>query len=386
MGNISNIDNKCVGCRSCEQKCPKHCITMQPTKEGFFYPVIDDEKCIRCGVCEKACPVNNTKLHRNNPQEVWAFRNKAEKQIMQSASGGAADVACGVVLRQGGIVFGAAYDDDLVVKHIAVSDEKGRKKLQSSKYVQSDIGNCFLETKVALQKGQTVLFIGTPCQIAGLYAFLGGDKDNLFTIDLICHGVPSPKLFKKYIEYQSKCLRGKIISYNFRSKDKRGWGTQYQIKTKTKIKIRILSLDRYGKHFMDGDCYRESCYQCNYANLNRVADITVGDFWGILNCHPDFYSSKGVSSVFINTDKGKKLFERMKSYADVISATLEEGKIKQGNLVSPTKRTVARDSFYIDIDQDDFFDKLSVGLQIKERVKSVIPVSLIKTIKAKIKH
>ena len=137
---------------------------------------------------------------------------------------------------------------------------------------------------------------------------------------------------------------------------------------------------------MDGDCYRESCYQCNYANLNRVADITVGDFWGILNCHPDFYSSKGVSSVFINTDKGKKLFERMKSYADVISATLEEGKIKQGNLVSPTKRTVARDSFYIDIDQDDFFDKLSVGLQIKERVKSVIPVSLIKTIKAKIKH
>ena len=133
MGNISNIDNKCVGCRSCEQKCPKHCITMQPTKEGFFYPVIDDEKCIRCGVCEKACPVNNTKLHRNNPQEVWAFRNKAEKQIMQSASGGAADVACGVVLRQGGIVFGAAYDDDLVVKHIAVSDEKGRKKLQSSK-------------------------------------------------------------------------------------------------------------------------------------------------------------------------------------------------------------------------------------------------------------
>ena len=149
-----------------------------------------------------------------------------------------------------GVVYGAAYDHDLKVSHIEVTETSEAKRLQSSKYVQSDIGNTYKQAKLKLQEGHIVLFTGTPCQIAGLYSFLDKTYENLFTIDLVCHAVPSPLLFEKYLEWYGNKIGEKVESYNFRSKQKRGWGTQYLVKTKTKIKTNILSLDRYGKHFM----------------------------------------------------------------------------------------------------------------------------------------
>lgn len=169
---------------------------------------------------------------------------------MRSASGGAADSAAKMILQMGGVVYGAAYDKQLAVNHIEIRTDAEREKIQSSKYVQSDLKDCYTRVKRCLMEEKKVLFTGTPCQIAGLYAFLGGDKPNLYTVDLICHGVPSPKFFKKYLEYQNKQTDGRVIYFNFRSKDKRGWGTQYLLKLKTKAKIKtktkILSLDRYG--------------------------------------------------------------------------------------------------------------------------------------------
>lgn len=330
----------------------------------------------------KKCPVENTEFHRNEPHRVWAWRNKNDVDIMRSASGGAADSAAKTILQMGGVVYGAAYDEQLAVSHIEVTDEAERENLQSSKYVQSDPKDSYTKVKQRLSEGKTVLFTGTPCQIAGLYAFLGGNPENLYTVDLICHGVPSPKFFKKYLEYQNKQTAGRVIYFNFRSKDKRGWGTQYLLKTKTKTKTKTLSLDRYGKHFMDGDCYRESCYQCIYANTNRVGDLTVGDFWGIAKSHPDFNSPKGVSSVFVNTEKGKKLFEMMRSLAEVEEATLKEGMVKQHNLQSPTMRSSQRDSFYKTIDEPNFIEHLYVGLQLKERVKGLIPTKIIQKLKS----
>ncbi len=385
MDNISRIQNRCYGCRSCEQICPKKCIKMEPVKEGFLYSNVDEKSCIHCGLCLKACPVSQVSVHRNQPQQVYAFKNKSTKEIMGSASGGAADVAANVVLKQNGVVYGAAYDADFVVKHIEVTDEPGKRRLQSSKYVQSDINDCYLRAREALNQGRKVLFTGTPCQIAGLYSFLGGDNSNLFTLDLICHGVPSPKFFEKYLEYQQRKLKGNIIYYNFRSKDKRGWGAQYLIKTKTekKTKTKTLSLDRYGKHFMKADCYRECCYQCPYANIERTGDITVGDFWGIAKSHPEFNSPKGVSSVFINTSKGQQLFERMKAFANVEKATLAEGMIKQGNLVRASERPGQRDMFYEQIERPNFIDKLHVGLQWQVRLKAMLPNWLIQKIKTK---
>lgn len=177
-------------------------------------------------------------------------------------------------------------------------------------------------------------------------------------------------------------MAGRVIYFNFRSKDKRGWGTQYLLKTKTKTKTKVLSLDRYGKHFMDGDCYRESCYQCVYANTNRVGDLSVGDFWGIAKSHPDFNSRRGVSSVFVNTEKGQWLFDQMKGLADIQVATLEDGMVKQGNLVKPSTRPTSRDEFYNNIDEPGFVKRLRVGIQLKERIKCVLPNELIQKIKS----
>lgn len=382
MENISRIKEKCLGCKSCEQSCPKRCISMVENKEGFWYPTVNEKNCVECGKCLKTCPVENTEMHRNNPQTVWAWRNKSDTDIMRSASGGAADSAAKAVLQMGGIVYGASYDEQLVVGHIEVENDAEREKIQSSKYVQSDPKDSYSKVKQRLSEGKTVLYTGTPCQIAGLYAFLGGDKPNLYTVDLICHGVPSPKFFKKYIEYQNKQTDGRVIYFNFRSKDKRGWGTQYLLKTKTKTKTKTLSLDRYGKHFMDGDCYRESCYQCAYANTNRVGDLTVGDFWGIAKSHPRFNSPKGVSSVFVNTKKGQVLFERMKPFADTEIATLEEAMVKQHNLVQPSIRPENRSTFYKGIDELGFVENLKVGLQLKDRIKAVLPNKLIQKIKS----
>lgn len=382
MENISRIKEKCLGCKSCEQSCPKRCISMVENKEGFWYPTVNEKNCVECGKCLKTCPVENTEMHRNNPQTVWAWRNKSDTDIMRSASGGAADSAAKAVLQMGGIVYGASYDEQLVVGHIEVENDAEREKIQSSKYVQSAPKDSYSKVKQRLSEGKTVLYTGTPCQIAGLYAFLGGDKPNLYTVDLICHGVPSPKFFKKYIEYQNKQTDGRVIYFNFRSKDKRGWGTQYLLKTKTKTKTKTLSLDRYGKHFMDGDCYRESCYQCAYANTNRVGDLTVGDFWGIAKSHPRFNSPKGVSSVFVNTKKGQVLFERMKPFADTEIATLEEAMVKQHNLVQPSIRPENRSTFYKGIDEQGFVENLKVGLQLKDRIKAVLPNKLIQKIKS----
>ncbi|MCD8335810.1 MAG: Coenzyme F420 hydrogenase/dehydrogenase, beta subunit C-terminal domain, partial [Lachnospiraceae bacterium] len=347
--NIEQIGKRCTGCRVCEQVCPQKCITMQPNTEGFLYPLIDKDKCIHCGLCLKKCAQNEKYASSITPTEFNAFKNKNNAELFRSASGGVSDVAAKVVLMNGGVVFGAAYTDELEVKHIGISEDSDRPKLQSSKYVQSDTGDCYTQAKSYLETGRWVLFTGTPCQIDGLYHFLGKDYENLYTIDIICHGVPSPLFFKKYVEYMGKKMNGKLIEYNFRSKEKRGWGTQYlaRTKTKTKTKTRILSLDKYGRHFMAGDCYRECCYQCQYADIHkRPGNLTIGDFWGVNKTHPEMSSELGVSSVVVNNGRGLQLIEIMRDYADIIPITKSDVLEKQGNLTRATKRPESRDTFY----------------------------------------
>lgn len=381
MKNISNVKNSCVGCRSCEQVCPKKAIVIREQEDGFLYPYIDEEKCIDCSLCIKHCPIQVPKDLSVMPNSVFAFRNRNDTQVMQSASGGVCVLAAQKIIEKSGIVYGVAYDKHFCAKHIRVDDLSELPQTQSSKYVQSDTGNTYSQVKKDLQKGKTVLYTGTPCQIDGLYSFLGKEYENLYTIDLICHGVPSPKFLEKYLEFQSRQMGGKIIYFNFRAKDKRGWGTQYLLKTQTQTQTHALSLDRYGKHFMLGDCYRESCYQCTYANIHRVGDLTVGDFWGIDKSHPDFYSEKGVSSVLVNTEKGQRLLDSIKSESWIIDATLEEAMVKQGNLVHPTKRPQEREEFYKNIDDEDFIKNLKVGIQLKDRIKFILPRKLVQLLK-----
>ena len=377
--DITQVGIKCVGCRSCEQICSSKCISIRENTEGFLYPKIDYEKCIHCGLCFEHCPINTNNFFGNQSFASYGLRRKDAKKAIESASGGAANLAAECVIADGGGVFGCAYLDDLSVKHVFIKKASELCKIQSSKYVQSDLRNSYSLVRQLLEAGEIVLFTGTPCQIAGLYSFLNMKYEKLYTLDLICHGVPSPKLLKKYFEYCEKCLEEKILSYNFRSKDKRGWGLEIIIKIKTKTKIKTIPsfLDKYSNHFLKGDCYRECCYNCRFASSERVGDITVGDFWGIFKCAPEFYTKYGVSSVIINTQKGLELFEKMSKDAEVIDVTFDDIKLKQGNLSHPTPRPVKRNTFYDNIDCNSFFDDIKVGTCAKERIKLTLPPQLL---------
>lgn len=382
MDNIKGIGKACVGCRSCEQSCPKKCIRLRPNEEGFLYPVIDERACINCGICLKRCPAFEFKPQGRTPIRVLGLKNKDKKRVLQSASGGASDLFARFIIENGGSVYGCAYTEHLEARHIKVDQAEELHRIQSSKYVQSDLKYTYESAKEELDKGKLVLFTGTPCQIGGLYKYLGNSTyGNLFTIDLICHGVPSPEFFRKYLAYQDKRMGEELAYFNFRSKDKRGWGTQYLLKTKTREKTKPLALDKYGKHFMDGDCYRECCYECCYANTDRVGDITVGDFWGVEKSCPDFASAAGVSAVLINSQQGIKLLERVKNQASVIETDLEAILLKQGNLQRPTSRPAVRDHFYDGIGDKRFIEKLKVGVCMRERLKALLPGELVQKLK-----
>ena len=392
MESIQVIGNKCVGCRSCEQVCPKLCIQIKANKEGFLYPDVDENLCVRCGICAKHCPaaigmqragegcgnigMQDRYADERKPLKAFGLKNKNQEQLFHSASGGASDVLARAVVNEGGSVFGCAWSPELKAEHVEIIREDELWKIQSSKYVQSDTGNTYSLVKERLNEGKKVLFTGTPCQVAGLYAFLGGKNyDNLYTIDLICHGVPSPKLLEKYFAYLEDVMGEKIETYNFRSKEKRGWGTQYRYRAETENKKRtgLSVFDKYGAHFKKGYCYRECCYQCDYANLSRRGDITVGDFWGIDSVNSKFSSPMGVSSLLINTEKGLELMSKIKNRAEIVEVSVESVCLKQGNLREPAGRPDDRDTFYEQIDEADFVKNLKVGLQMKERIKAIIP-------------
>ncbi len=383
--NIAGIGLACTGCRACEQICPKKSISIVENEEGFLYPQVDEKTCVDCGLCLKKCAQAKADKEDCVPLGAYALKNKDAEELFESASGGASDVAAKAILEKNGVVFGAAYTEDLAVKHIAVENDGERYRLKSSKYVQSDSGDCYSQAKRALDRGKYVLYTGTPCQIAGLRSFLGRDYDRLYTIDLICHGVPSPLFFKKYVSYMGEKMGGRLIAYNFRSKEKRGWGTQYLAKTKTKTKTKTLALDKYGKHFMASDCYRECCYQCRYADINqRPADLTIGDFWAVDRYLPEMSSPLGVSSVLVNTQRGEELLKMMRKFAEVSPISLEAVLAKQSNLVGPTVRPDERDTFYIGIDKADFIHNIAVGIELKERIKALLPRAVITNIKRRL--
>lgn len=370
------ITEFCTGCRACEQLCPKQCISMKSNEEGFLVAEIDENVCIGCGLCQKRCPQNNMP-DKYSPIKVLAVRYKKDMELKASASGGAFVALAHQVLEQNGVVFGAAYGEDWKVGHIAVHNEEDLHKLQGSKYVQCNTLHTYSEVKTLLCEGKKVLYSGTPCQIGGLRAFLRKDYDNLLTIDLICHGVASPKLFQKYIGWLGKETGGKILSYNFRDKAG-GWGLGYKTKTKTKTKTRAANLDPYYYHFLKGDTYRECCYRCNYCTQERAGDITIGDYWGIEREHPKFYSTKGVSVVLLNTDKALNLLERVMDVFYIQESTFEKAAKKNHNLLSPTPRPQVRDSIYArmeDMDAGTYFGTvLRTSNRLADRVKGALPM------------
>lgn len=325
---------------------------MGEDSEGFPVPVIDRQKCADCGLCAQRCPANCDPALYEPMRAIGARYLRDDSRLAESASGGVCyALAERFLTDRNAAVFGAALDQDNVCRHIEISELSELPRLQNSKYVQSDIGDTYRQAEQALKAGKKVLFTGTPCQIAGLYQYLGTQYENLFTVDLVCHGVPPPALFRLYIQYlEEKDRNGKIIYFNFRSKMKQGWGVgESEFTTKTKTKTIPKHDNYYMISYQAENCLRECCYRCRYTRPERIADITAGDFWGVKKTHPEFYDRRGCSVALVNTFKGDWLAKVLKETCSTIDAALGEVVSHQTKLSRPAPRPGSRDDLLRDI-------------------------------------
>ena len=368
--------SRCTGCTACMNICPKGAITMVEDTDGFKYPVIDQDKCINCGLCVKTCPVLNTKENKSL-NKCYVGYNKDEEVRLNSSSGGIFSLIANHILDQKGIVIGAAFNENNELKHIAIEKNKDLNKLMGSKYLQSDLNDIFKYIKENI-KERKILFVGTPCQVGGLKAFIKNDYNNLICIDLVCHGVPSPKLFKKYIE-ELENENGNLLNYNFRD-NSTGWDTYSNTATfKDKTITEDRKQNKYMKLFLSDVALRQSCFNCNFKLGNKYSDITLGDFWGIKNHYPEMYNKSGVSAIIINTKQGEELFNNINKDIEYKECKLEE--ILSGNpsLKISGKEPKTRDNFFKEMDKLSISDltkkyqkKISLLSKIKRKIKSLI--------------
>lgn len=343
----------CYGCRACMQICTKGAISLQPDEEGFLYPSLDESKCIGCGACVRVCPYD-TPSQVNQPQEVFAAAYTDEKKLLESSSGGLFSAFADHVLSQGGLVAGCLFDEHLRAVHVLTDEDSLVAAMRGSKYVQSDTGRVYSEIKSALAQKRTVLFCGTPCQVDGLKRFLGGKEDGLFTVDLICHGVPSPLLLENYLEQQQKKL-GKITGLRFRDKKRHGWTSQGTLCGQSGRRSISPFNDSYYQLFYFKNCVsRMTCYSCKYACTDRVADLTIGDYWGIDRIPTSLDIKKGVSALFVNTSKGEMLLDAVKDRLHLQQTSLEEAVRANGNLSSSGTLPKERKTIYAEIEKEGY--------------------------------
>lgn len=310
MIQITN-KNHCCGCSACAQICPKQCIAMMPDSEGFCYPKINETICVKCGLCEKVCPM----LKSQNMQgqvHAWAAYCKEDKIRLASSSGGIFSLLAEEILEEGGVVFGAAFDGQMMVHHVAVESVRDLERLRGSKYLQSRIENSYADVKAYLAADRKVLFSGTACQIAGLLHFLGRPYEKLWTVDVLCHGVPTPTLWKNYLSEQNRAFKMPVRQISFRDKSQ-GW-KKYQMAWKVEggeIYRQPASRNPYMRLFLSNICLRPSCYDCHFKGFPRVSDLTLGDCWGVEQHSPEMDDDKGTSVVIVNTEKGNTLREKI---------------------------------------------------------------------------
>ena len=342
---------QCCGCGACANKCPKQAIAMQPNHEGFLHPVVDTEKCVECGACEKACPGVKAALNENTQPQAFVVQHRDDAVRYQSTSGGAFTAIAEEVIRRGGSVFGAVMTDELIVKHKYVSDNEGLAKFRNSKYVQSEIGDCYSVAKKFLSEGRYVCFSGTPCQINGLYKYLGKDYEKLIAVDVVCKSVPSPLVFKKYVEYK-RSKEGNLTDVVFRDK-KRGflyctmahYLSHEDRKVAKDIYRRGSESDEWLRMFLSGKIARHSCMTCPYQTSHRVGDFTLGDIWETGKTSLD--DNKGTTLVHVWTKKGVEFLDSIKDNVRLELYPIEKsrGAERTNTLkVQPNRDTLFEDS------------------------------------------
>lgn len=397
MGKIVLFDKKknCCACGACLNICPKQAIKMIEDEYGYMYPKIDEDLCVECGECKRVCTFQNDSCG-NNPIKSFAAVNKNKEQLLKSTSGGIFAAVATKVLKDGGVVFGATLsfqNGHAIPQHIAIEELSDISLLQGSKYVQSNIGSSYQKAQAYLKQNRQVLFSGTPCQIAGLYGFLKNDYDNLITIDLICHGVPNAAFFDDYIQTEKdKRKAAQIVGYAFRDK-KTGWGMIGRLDLK-RINGKVQSvnipskLSSYNALFLGGYTYRECCYVCKYACSQRFGDLTIGDYWGIENEHPEIlgkngYDEKnGISCVLANTLKGVQICNDLDKLVRMDQSSLEKIKKRNAQLSYPSPKVPSREkilelyrnSGYVAV--ESYFQKKFRKQIIVSRIYYAIPRSI----------
>lgn len=370
--------NKCTGCHVCSSICPQNCIIMVSDSEGFWYPEVRIESCTDCGKCESVCPILNKQKVANDPQ-AFACINKDESIRMKSSSGGIFTIIAEQMIDNNGFVFGAGFDEKFSVSHCSIETKSELEKLRSSKYVQSKIGDTYKQAKDLLQLGRQVLFTGTPCQIGGLRSYLGQTYDNLFCIDIICHGVPSPKVWNKYITYQENHVGAHTQRIAFRRKDE-GWkrfSVSFLFDNNTEYR-QIYEKDLYMQAFMSNVCLRPSCYACNFKTVHRESDITLGDFWGIQNLLPELDDDKGTSLVFVNSTRGEAMFDRLRDKILYQAVDINQAVLYNSAAIKSVEQNPNRKKFLYEVDYLPF-DKLvkkychkSIFARLKRKIKSKV--------------
>lgn len=369
-------EKNCCGCGACYQSCPKKCITMKENDRGFLVPVVDEDKCVNCGKCISVC----TEISTPNfypVKKAFAAVAKSMSTVKTSTSGGVFGVLAEEVLVNKGVVYGCSWNNKLTAKHNRIDSINDLHLIQQSKYVQSNTDNTFVSVKKDLTDDKTVLYAGTACQISGLRKYLGKEYENLITLEVACHGVPSPGLFRKYIEY-IECTSGKEVKdFRFRNKEKHRKGEHYKFCvtfSDGSLKYNLSNEDVYYGSFLSGKTLRETCYSCKYKKQDRVADFMLSDYWGIEKEHKDFPAENGASAIFVCSDKAEKLLSNVKDKLIFQESSVEKVISHNHSLVESAK--IEEDKKFKSINDDKLFESLKPPFSIKRKIKNMVPERL----------
>lgn len=353
---------ECCGCGACEQICSSKCIRLEEDMEGFLYPKVEEEECISCNLCEQVCPV---KIEKNSSESKRSFAyggwHKNDDVRFDSSSGGAFTAIAEYIIKKGGIVYGCTLNENMEAVHIGVENEDDLVLLRGSKYVQSKMNNVYRDIKEHLKKERRVLFVGTPCQAAGLCSFLGKRDENLYIIDFICHGVPSSKLFHEYIADMERKYLKKVTGFRFRNKDY-GWnqtglqlGPRIDFVDGTFVRKYPAFLDCYMNAFLDDVCLRPSCYSCKFKDITKdYSDFTIADFWGVNKVSRALNDGKGTSLVLVHNDRADELLSEIGNWFQYEQVDIE--RVIRGNcsLIKSAKWNPNRERFYLELNKKGY--------------------------------
>lgn len=367
--------SQCSGCGACASLCPQKSIAMQMDDEGFLYPLIKKDLCNDCGLCQTICPVLSQKEKNNETIKAYAAWHKNDAVRKASSSGGVFTALAAYVLQENGVVFGAKYNDNWEVEHGFIEQVEQIPLLQGSKYVQSKTGNAYKRAREFLKEGKLVLFSGTPCQIEGLLAFLRKPYDNLITQDIICHGVPSPMAWSKYLQYHQV---KNIKSIAFRNKEE-GW-RKYSMRIEYengKTYRKNLDDDPMLQVFLKDLCLRPSCYSCSFKGKERISDITLADYWGVEHCESALQGDEGISLLITHTQKGEDLLHKVKDNLQIFVTDFERAIGFNKAMVACPVKPSEREQFLVELKNGGFaktkrFWKKSPIKRLKKLIKKFL--------------